>query len=247
MRTAMGHWVVEGDHGVSRLVAQHGTFMHPENLRDLFLAALCVPEGGVVVDAGACIGDQTVPYAQMVGADGLVYAFEPHPQSYQALVKNVAHLTNVRTYEAALNSNAMQLYTTFSLTPSNIGASFVGLSEEFQSVVARTTTLDVALDGISRLDFIHLDAEGMESQILKGATGLIEQFRPSLMVEVCDAWLRRCGSSSMLLMQQLAQLGYMTLLQAQINPAQFDVIAMPTQRLAGLTQAGVEAVYAQRT
>jgi FkbM family methyltransferase len=229
IRSALGQWLVEGDQGVSRLVGEAGHFLYESNLRDLCAVAFCIPEGGVVVDAGACIGDQTVPYAQMVGVTGLVHAFEPHPASYRALVRNTAFLTNVRTHPTALGDHFYE--EPLSLTPSNIGASFLGVSPVFDFVEVDVTTLDAALEDCQRLDFIHLDAEGMESKILDGAKTLIAKFQPAMMIEVTDQWLRRYGSSAIALMQQLAQMGYSTLVKMQPNAAQFDVVALPASRL----------------
>ncbi len=54
---------------------------------DLFVSLL--HEGDVVVDIGAHIGYYTLLAARTVGKDGKVFAFEPDPDNYALLVKNV--------------------------------------------------------------------------------------------------------------------------------------------------------------
>ncbi len=46
-----------------------------------------------------------------------------------------------------------------------------------------TTTLDDDLADIGRLDWIKIDTEGAEIEILKGARKLIEKFNPKILVE----------------------------------------------------------------
>ena len=192
IRTTLGHWLVAGDRSLSGLIIAAATFEYPENLKVLTLVAPFIPEGGVVVNAGACIGDHTVTYSQIVGVEGCVYAFEPQPDSYAALVKNTARLRNVVTINAALGSQPDEA-AVFSSSPTNIGASCLGLVDgypDFPTSLVRVTTLDLALADVPHVDFIHLDAEGMEPFIVDGAAAIIARDHPVLLVEVTPSKIR---------------------------------------------------------
>jgi FkbM family methyltransferase len=61
--------------------------VHEESTTSLFRSI--VKEGDVVVDLGANVGYFTLLSAKLVGSKGKVYAFEPEPQNYRYLLKNI--------------------------------------------------------------------------------------------------------------------------------------------------------------
>ena len=142
-----------------------------------------VRPGMFVVDAGANIGAHTVFLAQHVGAAGRVFAFEPQRLVYQILNANVAlaGLTNVVTAQAALGAAAGSLKVP-ELDPNaanNVGALGLGGFSEGEDVPVRT--LDDL--GLARCDFIKIDVEGMEHEVLAGAAALLLRCQPRLYVE----------------------------------------------------------------
>jgi len=224
LRTTMGIFVVNEDSCLSRYVEQALTMELPDNLREISSFAQYLPPGGVAIDAGACIGDHTITYSQLVGHEGTVYAFEPHPLSYQALCLNMARLNNVVTLPLAL-SDVNNPVVSFRMDP-NIGASC--LSEEGTAVVACRTLDGVLLPTLERCDFIHLDAEGWEPRILRGGRALLERFRPTLVVEMCNKHLERAGSSEPQLLALLDELGYdVRAIPEHIEPELRDVLCVP--------------------
>jgi hypothetical protein len=54
---------------------------------ELFARSVC--EGATVVDAGAYLGFHTLLAARRVGADGTVFAFEPDPEWFDTMRRNV--------------------------------------------------------------------------------------------------------------------------------------------------------------
>src|SRR4030042_2427827 len=75
--------------------------------------------GHVFVDVGAHIGYYTVLASGLVGPGGHVHAFEPAPENYAVLLKNVASLINVTSYRMAASLRAGQ--ADFYLSPINSG------------------------------------------------------------------------------------------------------------------------------
>jgi len=220
VRTPMGIYVLREDTHLSRWVEQQGRLDLDENIAEIASFAQHIPEGGVVIDAGACLGDHAVIYSQIVGPHGRVYAYEPHPLTYAALVRNTARLRNVVAIPHGFSDRSGAGY----LHPDpNIGASFVSTDGLSVSLV----TLDEAFGQLDRCDFIHLDAEGMETAILRGGEQLIARFHPTLVVEICPSHLHRAGSSEGDLRALLARLGYrISPIPGHNDPALRDVLAV---------------------
>lgn len=221
LRTPMGIYVLRDDLLLSRWIERDRMLTIPADLDQVQHVAHLIPEGAVVVEAGACLGDHTALYSQLAGWRGHVYAFEPHPVSYLALLKNTGRFRNVTTFPLALSDAPGQ--ARLQIQP-NIGASYVNRS---QGVPVEVTTLDAhLLSRLHRCDFLHLDAEGYEPRILEGAKGLIECFHPAILTEVSDQWLLRAGSSERDYLAQLAELGYtMTRLSGPLQH-EYDVLAV---------------------
>jgi FkbM family methyltransferase len=154
-----------------------------------------IPSGGVVVDAGASLGDHASRYATKAG---LVHAFEPQPESFECLRQNCKGLP-ARLYMAGLSDvNA----TLTIARHTNVGASPIA---EGGDTPIRVITLDsLALAPA----FIKLDVEGHEVRALRGARLTIMRFRPVLVVEVNKWALEPAGSSIRALWTELRGLEY---------------------------------------
>ena len=119
-----------------------------------------IEPGSVVIDVGAFIGTHTLAFASQVGAHGQVYSFEPQPDHFQLLQRNVAEngLTNVKLFSLGLSDGnedmGAEVYDPLHST--NFGAASLApwdKSERRHRVTARK------LDDLSlgRCDFIKLD------------------------------------------------------------------------------------------
>ena len=239
VRTAEGFVVLKDDTHLSRWVEDRKRLdigrAEIEQFRQY------IPEGGTVVDAGACLGDHTIVYAEYVGATGHVYAFEPFLLAAQACFLNTAHCPQVTVINAALSSCAHTgcLY----LNP-NAGASF--LSDDGNQWAAKEAptvplpkvsvpvlTLDEALlPQVTRCDYLHLDAEGLEPFILAGGAGLLAKFRPVIVFELSTAHLARAGLTVTSVWVLLAALGYGIELPASGQFAEEqNVLALPREKI----------------
>ncbi len=142
-----------------------------------------VPPKGFVIDVGANIGTHTVFLAKKVGIDGRVLAFEPQRLVYQTLCANVAlnALTNVNCINAAVGDNRDNI-TVPLLNPRavfNFGELSL-LDQKQGETVAKFRIDDLAL---SRCNMIKMDVEGMEIDVIRGATKTISTHHPILFVE----------------------------------------------------------------
>ena len=118
------------------------------------------------------------------------------------------NLKNVEVYELALSdvTGVKPLYNRHGGSTS-LDSSLYGLRYEKVSRV-RTAKLDDFRSKFDRLDFIKLDAEGLEGPILNGGSQLISSLRPIIAVEVHRARVRSEISCGCEICNQLSRLGY---------------------------------------
>jgi FkbM family methyltransferase len=164
--------------------------VHEFTVTNAFLSLLS--PGMIVIDCGAHIGQFTILSSRVVGTQGLVVAIEPIASTHTRLVSNVEAntCTNIRVINTAVSDrpgeNTMYL-------PHDPTASMATMDRgryDAEPIAARvqTTTLDQLIGSLSlrTVDVIKLDIEGHEASALVGATQLLEQHHPSVMVEIND-------------------------------------------------------------
>jgi FkbM family methyltransferase len=198
IRTPEGVHVLKADSHLSRWVEQAGRLDIAE--AEIAHFAGHIPEGGVVLDAGACIGDHTATYAKLVGPLGKVIAIEPGELAYQALWRNFQDVPQVATIHAALGAHEGE---TCHVMAENVGGSHIG--NDGPPNVALTTIDALRLP---RLDFVHLDAEGMEPDILRGGRETLKRFMPVMVIEINKGALARFGHKDEDVYRILDELGY---------------------------------------
>lgn len=137
-----------------------------------------------VVEVGANIGAHTVELSRLVGRHGRVYAFEPQRLVFQNLCANLAlnQCQNIYAYQmAAGEKNGILVVPPVSYESRN---NFGGISLLDRNALGETVPL-LTVDslGLSRCDFLKVDVEGMECNVLQGARATIEKYRPALYLE----------------------------------------------------------------
>jgi len=147
---------------------------------------LCRP-GDCVLDIGANVGDWTLPMALRVGRQGRVIAFEPVPY----LAETVAKTARVNRHDwvevLPLALGSTDGTAEFSVERGNSGGSRLGrMSGDFSHITVKTARLDTLVSArpdIERIDFVKIDVEGFEVQVLEGARETLARFRPPLLIE----------------------------------------------------------------
>jgi len=144
-----------------------------------------IREDDVIIDVGAHVGVFTLK-ASRKAKEGKVIAIEPHPQNYMLLLKNITinKLENVIPINLALSDSegVAKLYISRKSLGHTIKEKRIELSrEEFSTHISyievETKTLDQVVNelGLSKVDFIKIDVEGAELDVLKGATKTLEE------------------------------------------------------------------------
>jgi FkbM family methyltransferase len=146
-----------------------------------------LPPDPVVVEAGAHIGADTLALARLWPA-GVVHAFEPVPELFAQLERRTRGLANVCRYPLALSGSTgtaeMHVSSGASDGSSSLLAPDGHLREHpdvaFSSrIVVPTDTLDdwAAREGIARVDFLWLDMQGHELNVLRTAPRVLATVR----------------------------------------------------------------------
>jgi FkbM family methyltransferase len=179
-------------------LARQGRYVEPEmlGLRDL------VKPGNVCFDIGAAAGLYTLELSKLAGPGGQVHSFEPVPFAHPMLTRllggrtsaNVSHHAVALGVEPGKSVMSVPVGRHGPVTGRSFleaGAAGQGSNAEFQSQIGvdvEVQTLDsvCAAAEITRLDFVKIDVEGGELQVLMGGEASIERFRPALLVEIED-------------------------------------------------------------
>ena len=137
-----------------------------------------IHRGMTVVDVGAHAGYYTLLAASRVGDLGRVFSFEPAPENYNLLLKNLSlnGVSNVFPQKKALFDRIGKC--SFFLASENLGHHGIFTGRDGESVESEieveTTTLDEFLSGRNEtIDVIKMDAEGAEPMILRGMEGTL--------------------------------------------------------------------------
>lgn len=170
---------------LGRSMIKYGEFSETE----WHLLDQLVKPGAFVIEAGANMGAFTVPLAKNAGRNGMIYAFEPQLAVFQQMCANLAlnDLINVQAFNAGCGAEAdwMPIIRPNPATNRNFGGLSLDSLKGEGNVKVRIEKLDDAIDP-PRLHLIKADVEGMEADVLRGARGLIQQFRPMLYLEAHD-------------------------------------------------------------
>jgi FkbM family methyltransferase len=144
--------------------------------------------GDVFIDVGANIGLWTLVAATSVGPSGRVFSFEPNPITFDRLSENITLNGKVSRVEASAKAvSADESVVSFVCDRQhNLSAISSSGSDGPYTKKVPTVALDCLLVNelvASRLAGIKLDTEGHELAALQGASGLIEERWPWLIIE----------------------------------------------------------------
>lgn len=161
-----------------------GTY-EPENLAAI--KQVC-RSGMTAVDIGAHEGYLTLVMATLVGNTGRVIAFEPLPQNFERLSQTIAlnDLHHIALYQMALSdgTNARAWFH------ANAQSSSMGKLIENGQIADTALEINVSsLDQvagtskITSIDFVKIDVEGHDLEVLNGMREVIDRFAPSILIE----------------------------------------------------------------
>ena len=150
--------------------------------------------GQTIYDIGGAEGLFTIFFSRAVGEKGRVVTFEPNPELYNKLIENVKlnKFNHVEVRQIALGKERKKEILAFhSLAPTCGSIEEKEKARILQSKRARTLRVEVdsldhqiATSSLPKPDFIKIDVQGVELDILLGMTKMIQEYKPKLFVEI---------------------------------------------------------------
>ena len=128
-----------------------------------------------IIDLGAYIGDNAVPWALKMR--GIIYAIDPSKENI-SFIKKMAFINNVNnivTIEKAISDKNETIYCNETET-THISCNTSNGIHSFNAV-----SLDCL--NLENIGFIHLDVEGFEYKVLYGAINIITKYNPIIVWE----------------------------------------------------------------
>jgi FkbM family methyltransferase len=159
--------------------------------------------GVTVLDVGANIGAHTMHLAIAAGPAGRVIAFEPAADTFDRLVKNIAlnphlggRISVQRTMLLASRETPLpqEVVSSWPLLPrSQLDPIAPGRAQTTRGAAA--ARLDDALRSLGAItvDFMKLDVDGYELDVLQGAPRLLNESPPLILIELAPSHLDFIG------------------------------------------------------
>lgn len=197
------------------------THIEPE-LKNLLGITKLLPDDCVVVDAGANVGMVTIPVAKSIlSKNGVVHAFEPQRMMAYAMSGAIAlnDLENVYVHNKALgaSSETCTIHTPEYSEPQDFGR--YQLTQSSQKPAEHIDSVTIDSLGLPSLDFLKIDVEGMELEVIDGAQKSLEEWQPWCWVEY---WKLSIDE----IKQRFATLDYEFFMMDQLN-----LLCAPVKRL----------------
>lgn len=174
-----------------------------------------------ILDVGAFDGDHTINYSE-IASEGFVWAYEPNETAFKCLQHNIALFPNGNVY-ATNSALGAKNETLGMLENSNLGASRLTGDGVMTVPVFSLDTMNM-----EKLDFIKMDCEGFEPNVIRGAIMTLERLKPVLLIEINRHALQDQGFTVDDIYDPLTEIGYeFQIIQPDAKPedVMFDVLA----------------------
>ena len=128
----------------------------------------------VVLDIGANLGTHTIPLSLMCNN---VYSFEPQQKLFSLLKKTVEYnkLDNVKLFNNIVSNKSEELDF------NNTGCGRGGLSKyrpRLEGNITKENAITIDSLNLVKCDFVKIDVEGAEWDVLNGAHETINKYKP---------------------------------------------------------------------
>jgi len=139
----------------------------------------------IVFDVGAHVGVHAIYAARLLRKGGTVFAFEPWPENFAGLTKNIA-LNRKRTCPIEARQMAVGDHEGVSqmVEGPTDGTHHLEANATKSTHAVELTTIDAEAERNGKApDLILVDVEGAEMNVLEGALRVIERRHPALILE----------------------------------------------------------------
>ena len=169
----------------------------------------------ICIDIGGHIGTTSLPYSRLFNK---VFAFEPNKKSYDFFIENIKinNIDNVTVYNKGVynkNTNCNVIKH-----GENSGCFYITECNNNEPNAVEVIKLDDITDNNSNVDFLKIDTEGSELQILEGALNIITTFKPLIQVETNCCSMKYFGYAKDKIYDFMRQNNYKIFAADESNP-----------------------------
>ena len=188
----------------------------PHHYGEVVFVESILEKGMNVIEVGGHTGVTAIAIGKAVGEAGHVYVFEPVPEYFSILKKNVKKNTmhNITLFNTGLSSTQGRV-----LFYKHGGGSGVTEADDAEKIEVEMTTLNDFLPNENincPVDVINMDCEGSELNVLKGGMNILKKDHPAIFSEVHSGYLKQLNQSVNGIVDFLKGLSY------QVRPVQVE-------------------------
>lgn len=158
-------------------------------------------KGEVFIDVGTNVGKYALKVAKIVGNEGLVIALEPHPNNWRCCQRAsiINKLNNIIAVKAAAWEKDCKLNL---FIGDESGHHSTKQDSGFGHIIVEAKALDNIVRElcVKQVNWIKIDVEGAELEVLKGLKKVLKKFAPKVIVEVLNKnliatlhFMKHCG------------------------------------------------------
>jgi len=169
------------EHLSSQVKADYPETYYQQNILDAALSF--VKKFDVAIDVGGNVGLHAVRLSKLFKS---IHTFEPVSNNFECLVKNTKDISNITLYKNGLGNSKeiveIQLPVNMEV---NCGAYSI---KKFTDLTEDKIIENISIDRLDEYnlqpDFIKIDTEGFELDVLEGACNTLEKHKPTIVAEV---------------------------------------------------------------
>jgi FkbM family methyltransferase len=154
------------------------------------------------LDIGAHVGMWSVPLARTFEQ---VYSFEPAQDTFDCLHVNTSKNKNIQVIPCALGDKESFAQMRDGKDPGNTGSRYFVYTGEASETSVEVVTLDSL--GLTNVDFIKMDVEGAELEVIQGGRETLRRNKPVICVEIKKAFFGRFSAGPGAVYSALSALG----------------------------------------
>lgn len=212
--TNEGYAIIENDTHIGKWVEKNKRLDFDQNALPLILPH--IKETDFVIDCGANIGAYTFAF---LGSADFVLSFEPNKEAFECLQYNTKHYVHSHIFNYAIGAVSGRVKVVKDI---NAGASHCILASDGDIEMRAIDSFK-----LKKCDFIKIDVEGFEVDVLRGAIKTIQEFKPKMYIEINEGALARYGTSPKDIFDFLDIFGYKyhnIYAEQPMEGAQYDII-----------------------
>jgi FkbM family methyltransferase len=247
-----GGWFISYGDEMGQAVLSQFLRLSTYEPREYKLVCRLIKPGMTCIDVGANQGFYTVLLCRLSGPSGRVVAFEPIPHLRNRLRRNlqINSCSNgvIEPFAVSEGSGVSPFYISLQGKESYSGLRSATIEGKQDIISVALVTLDAyaAEHELVTIDFLKLDAEGAELEILRGAEHVLTQTRPVIMCEIADVRTRGYGYPARHILHHLLDRSYVwftpgdkgTLSPATLKqsyaPEWENLVAVPREKLPSM-------------